>query len=77
MCLSQKNMEYAYFPKEEDKTIFINKKTYEIIIEKLGFKPSNLEVNNYLPDNQAILFNEKQLEEMLKPKYWYMTNPLP
>jgi hypothetical protein len=48
------------------KTIYLNKKTYDLVLEKIDFIPSNMEINNYLPDNQAIVLNETQKRNMNK-----------
>lgn len=50
----------------EHKIIYMNKKTYEEVLLQLDFKPTNVEVNNFLPDNHAIILNENQLNNMKK-----------
>jgi hypothetical protein len=59
--------------KLEPKTVFLNQKTYDLVIEKIDFEPSNVVINNFLPDNQAMIMNNKQMEEMkkgfFKPKF--------
>jgi hypothetical protein len=50
----------------EPKTVYMNQKTLDSVLEKLDFKPSNIVVNNFLPDNQAIVLNETQKENMNK-----------
>jgi hypothetical protein len=50
----------------EPKTIYMNKKTFDLILEKIDFKPSNAVVNNFIPDNQAIVMTETQKENMNK-----------
>jgi hypothetical protein len=50
----------------EQKTVYINKKTFDLVLENIYFKPSNVVVNNFIPDNQAIVLNETQKENMNK-----------
>jgi hypothetical protein len=48
------------------KTVFLNQKTYDSVMKIIDFEPTNLVINNYIPDNQAIVMNGKQLIEMEK-----------
>jgi hypothetical protein len=48
--------------------IFVNKKTYDSIMLEIDFEPSNIVIHNFLPVNQAIIMNEKQLKEMKEYK---------
>jgi SpoU rRNA methylase family enzyme len=50
----------------EPKTVFLNQKTFDSLIQQIDFEPTNIVVNNFIPDNQAIIMNRKQLEEMKK-----------
>jgi hypothetical protein len=50
----------------EPKTIYVNKKTFDLMLEKIDFKPTNVVVNNFIPDNQAIVMTETQKENMNK-----------
>lgn len=45
----------------EDKIIFVNDETYKLIIEKLGYIPSNLVPNKFFPKDQAFLVDDTQL----------------
>jgi hypothetical protein len=47
----------------ELKTIYMNQKTLDSVLEKIDFTPHNITVNNFLPDNQAILMNNEQQEQ--------------
>lgn len=38
-------------------TLYVNTKTYESVIKTLGYKPTNLKVNKYLPYNQALFID--------------------
>jgi hypothetical protein len=47
----------------ENKTVFVSEENYKMIVEKLGYKPSNLVVNKFLPDtNHAIVVDNKQVK---------------
>lgn len=48
------------------KTVHMNIKTYEAILPHLEFEPTNIEINHYIPDNQAIIINEAKMQRMLK-----------
>jgi hypothetical protein len=48
------------------KTVFLNQKTYDSVVQQIDFKPSNVTINNFIPDNQAIVMNNKQMEDMQK-----------
>ena len=56
-----------------DKSIYVDEETYKIITEKLGYEPSNLFVNRFVPKNQAIVVDnkafEKMREELFKPRF--------
>lgn len=43
---------------KEYKPVFVNQETYDKVVEKLGYVPENLTVNNFLPDNQAVILND-------------------
>jgi hypothetical protein len=44
---------------KENRRVFVNKKSYEADIEKLGYKPDNLYINEAIPDNQATILNDE------------------
>jgi hypothetical protein len=50
----------------ERRVVFLNQKTHDLVLQQLDFKPTNLVVNNFIPDYQAIIMNGKQLKEMEK-----------
>lgn len=49
-------------------TFYVNKITYDSIVNNLGYEPSNLKVNPYIRDNQAIVIDNMKLEDFMKPK---------
>jgi hypothetical protein len=50
----------------EPKTVYMNQKTYDAILEHIDFEPTNIIINNYLADNQALVLNQEQKEKMNK-----------
>lgn len=54
--------------KLEPKIVHVNRNTYDSILQHLNFEPINLMINNYLANNQALVFNKNQFEEMAKYK---------
>jgi hypothetical protein len=46
----------------EDKTVYVNKKTYEEVVEKLDYVPSNLKINDCISDNRAVVIPVKEPE---------------
>ncbi|MGD6876876.1 hypothetical protein [Bacillus infantis] len=44
--------------------VYVNQNTYDAVLEKLNFKPSDIVVNNFLPDNMVITLNETLKENM-------------
>jgi hypothetical protein len=50
----------------EPKTVYMNQKTYDGVLERIDFEPTNIIINNYLADNQAIVLNQEQKEKMNK-----------
>jgi hypothetical protein len=38
-----------------NKMVHVNQQTYTEMVEKLGFEPVNLIVNNFIPNNKAII----------------------
>ena len=51
---------------EMDKVIFVAKSEYDEIVNKLGYVPSNLKVNNFLPDNKAYVVDLNQMNKMFR-----------
>lgn len=58
---------------ESEKEVQANQKTYDLILEKLGFCPTNLKVNNHIPEGQAIILDVAKIKEDEK---WLNTNSL-
>lgn len=50
--------------KNKPKTVHVNKQTYDEIINQLNFKPKFLIINDFIPNNQAIIIDEEM-------KYYY------
>jgi hypothetical protein len=50
------------------KTVYVNENTFEKIVKQLGYKPDNLIVNKFLPEDKAIISDDY---EELKNRYFY------
>lgn len=50
----------------EPKTIYMNQKTYDSVLELIDFVPENVVVTNLLIDNQALILSKRQIENMNK-----------
>lgn len=51
---------------DKGKNVYVNRKTYDLVVKKLGLIPSNLFINPYLPDNQALLMGAEELKYSFK-----------
>lgn len=38
-----------------EKTVFVDQETLERVVKELGYKPSNLTLNPFVPKNQAVI----------------------
>lgn len=50
----------------EPKTIYMNQRTYDSVLELLDFVPENIVVSNLFIDNQALVLSKRQIENMNK-----------
>lgn len=53
-------MKYSELMDDSSKVIYANDKTYNAIISKLGYQPSNLKLNPFLEDNKVYVMNEEK-----------------
>lgn len=44
--------------KRSQKRIYMNQKAYDLLLKSIDFNPCNVVVNNYLPDDQAIVVQD-------------------
>jgi hypothetical protein len=47
-----------------NKPIYMNQKTYDSVIKEIEFIPTNIHINNLIPDNQAISIDYEQWEKL-------------
>lgn len=63
----------------EGKTVFVNEEIYKKVVELLGYEPSNLVANKFLPEgNKAFIFDNKQFKTPFfkgnKPTFYFNTD---
>lgn len=52
----------------ENHTGYVNKETFDNLIQTLGYVPENLKIQIYIPDNQVYIVDNEKIKEMMKPK---------
>lgn len=64
------------FEMSKDKTVFVNEETYKKVVEILGYEPSNLIANSFLPEgNSAYVVDNKQFKVSLtRTRDWFDIN---
>lgn len=48
-------------PKKE---VHVNQESYGVIVEKIGYAPQSIVINNFIPPNQAIIIDNEQVDMM-------------
>lgn len=49
----------------DDKKVFVNEKSFSIIVKELGYKPSNIVIDNHVPINEALVVDVKGLSQQV------------
>ena len=49
-----------YEKESQSKRLYVNQKTYDIVISRLDFKPENLYINNNVPDYKGVVIDPKK-----------------
>lgn len=52
---------------KQNKIIYVSKSEYDSLIGVLGHVPSNLKINNFVPERQAIVVDQNELNKMSNP----------
>lgn len=52
---------------QQNKIIYVSKSEYDSLVGVLGYVPSNLQINHFVPDGQAVVVDQNELNKMSTP----------